>query len=197
MYAFIKGIVEYKEEGMLAVDTGGMGYNIRVTEQVFNSVKEGTQIMLHLVHTVSTQDNTHTLYGLSTREEKRMFLHLTAINRIGGKVALAILSALTLQEISAAVAMGDPKPFTRANGVGKKAAEMIVLELKGKLKDIAITSDEAQKIVSDMDDKQEAVEALIGLGFSEVQAAEAVEAVSVLADSTEELVVLALKRLGM
>lgn len=197
MYAFIKGTVEYKEDGVLAVDAGGMGYNIRVTEGSYQMIHEGDMVMLYLVHMVSSQDGTQTLYGLLSREEKRMFQLLTSINRIGGKAALAILSVLTLEEISAAVAMGDYKPFTKASGIGKKAAEMIVLELKGKLKDARMTSEEAQMIVSGMDDKQEAVEALVGLGFSEAQAEEAVEAVSVLADNAEELVVLALKRLGM
>lgn len=197
MYAFIRGTVEYKEDGMLAIDAGGMGYEVRVTEFVYMDTQEGGDVMLYLVCITNGTDGSRTLYGFQTRDEKRMFMHLISVTRIGGKVALAILSRLTLAEIASAVAAADPTPLSKVTGVGKKAAERIVLELKGKLTDVGITAEKAAQILDTFDEKQAAIDSLMGLGFSSADASDAVEAVSPLADTAEELVVLALKRLGM
>ena len=113
MYAFIRGTVEYKEDGMLAIDAGGMGYEVRVTEFVYMDTQEGGDVMLYLVCITNGTDGSRTLYGFQTRDEKRMFLHLISVTRIGGKVALAILSRLTLAEIASAVATADPTPPKR------------------------------------------------------------------------------------
>ena len=196
MYAFIRGKVEYKEEGLLAIDVGGMGYEVKVTDFVYMDTNDGDEVMLYLVCIYAT-DGSRTLYGLTSRDEKRMFNHLISVTRIGGKAALSIMSRLTVAEIASAVAADDPTPLSKAPGVGKKAAERIVLELKGKLKNIGITQESAAQILGSLDERQEAIDSLMGLGFSSADAAEAVEAVSPLADTTEELVVLALKRLGM
>ena len=194
MYAFIKGKIEHKELGLLEIDVNGVGYEVCVTDKVFSDCREGEDIVLYTAFIV--KEDANTLYGFETRAEKRMFYRLIGVYGVGAKYAMAILGAMTLPEIASAVASGDAKAFSRTPGIGKKTAERIILELKGKL-DFGFTPEQTVAIKENMDAKQEAVDSLMGLGFSMADATEAVNAVSVLADTAEEFVVLALKRLGM
>ena len=194
MYAFIRGKIEYKDAGILEIDSNGIGYEVLVTDKVFSDCRIGDEVMLYTAFIVKEDSNT--LYGFELREEKKMFFRLIGVSGVGAKFAMAILSAMTLPEIASAVASGDSKAFARTPGIGKKTAERIILELKGKL-NFGFTPEQTVAIKENMDAKQEAIDSLMGLGFSLADASEAVNAVSVLADTSEELVVLALKRLGM
>lgn len=194
MYAFIRGKVDYKDSGILEVDVNGVGYEISVTDKVFNDCRIGDEVMLYTAFIV--KEDANTLYGFEFREEKRMFYRLLSVSGVGAKYAMAILSAMTLPQIASAVATEDAKAFSRTPGIGKKTAERIILELRGKL-DLGFTPEQTVALKENMDAKHEAVDSLIGLGFCAADAAQAVDAVSILADTAEELVVLALKRLGM
>ncbi len=193
MYAYINGEVVHKGINQIIVDVGGVGYEIFTDTYTLNSLNTGEK---HKVYTyLKTSDDGTSLYGFQTLEQKSMFLKLIAISGVGPKAAMAVLSALKVNDIAAAVISGDDKAFLSANGIGKKTAQRLVLELKEK-----VDFDDAVGISADFsttatDAASEAVAALLGLGYTRQEALNAVSAVKSLGDTAEELVGLALRKM--
>lgn len=187
MYAYIEGKLSYTGDNFAVIDCGGVGYLVSTTPKVISSGTIGQTLRLY-THLVVKEDDM-SLYGFETSEDHAMFLRLISISGIGPKVGLAVLSAMSANEIASAVLSGDAKAFSRVNGVGGKTAERIVLELKDKKLSVIGTSYSANPV-------NEAIEALIGLGYRASDASAAVSSVSALADSAEDLMLLALKKLA-
>lgn len=135
------------------------------------------------------------MYGFVENDELSMFLQLLSVSGVGPKAALSILSAATVSQIALAVMTNDAKVLTKANGVGAKMAQRVILELKDKLKNTDIVSEEilAEDVIAD-DNTAEAVSALVVLGYSQQEAKKAV-AGSDMSLSTEEIVKQALMKL--
>ena len=127
-----------------------------------------------------------------------MFLRLIGVSGIGPKSALGILSTLSVHDISVALVTGDANALSRAPGIGKKTAQRLVLELKDKVSNDDLTghSDAAAFVPAAQSAQAEAIEALMALGYPSNEAAKAVAAVGSQADKTNDIVFLALKRLG-
>lgn len=193
MIAYICGDVLYKENDCVIVKAGGVGYEIRAPKHTLNSLNAGDNAELYTSFIVS--DAGLALYGFETLEEKRVFDKLRGVNKVGGRTAMSVISEMSVSQIASAVAAGDKKAFSRVPGIGAKTAELIILELKGKLS--PVSAEEASAVLEQADAKNVAIDSLIGLGFTQADSAAAVEAVSVLCDTAEDMVVLALKRLGM
>lgn len=195
MYEFIKGELCAIGENYLAVEAGGIGYKIFATQRFLQQAKKGQQTTVYTYLVV--REDELSLYGFQSLGERDMFLKLISVSGVGPKAGLAILSTLNTEEIARAILAADQKAFSRVSGVGPKTAARIVLELKDKMEveDAILGSIAAETegagAVSD------AVEALMGLGYQKAEALSAVSAVRELADTTEELTLLALKRLGM
>ena len=195
MYEFIKGELCAIGENYLAVEAGGIGYKIFATQRFLQQAKKGQQTTVYTYLVV--REDELSLYGFQSLGERDMFLKLISVSGVGPKAGLAILSTLNTEEIARAILAADQKAFSRVSGVGPKTAARIVLELKDKVEveDAILGSIAAETegagAVSD------AVEALMGLGYQKAEAISAVSAVRELADTTEELTLLALKRLGM
>ena len=131
MIYYVSGKVTILEPGLAVIDCGGVGYGCRVTAYTAAQLKLSTDARLFV--TESIREDAYDLYGFISREEQRCFALLTGINGVGPKAALSILSAGGPQNFTLAVMTGDEKMLTAAQGVGKKIAQRIILELKDKI----------------------------------------------------------------
>ncbi|MBQ3871817.1 MAG: Holliday junction branch migration protein RuvA, partial [Clostridia bacterium] len=137
------------------------------------------------------------LYGFATEDERKVFEMLISVSGVGPKAGLAILSDMDASETATAIISGDVSQFTKISGIGKKTAERIVIDLKDKIdKGMAVTQT-AGSGRKQRDAIDEAVDALVSLGYQKMQAINAVKSVSALGDTAEELILLALKRLDV
>lgn len=131
MIARLSGTVAEWDEARLVIDVNGVGYEVFAPLSTTSRVKMDTAVTLH-IHTVVRED-AFNLYGFVTRAERGMFLLLIGVSGIGPKVALALLSGLSLADLAGAVAREDVTMLSRVNGVGKKTASRLALELKDKV----------------------------------------------------------------
>ena len=130
MIYYVSGPVTILEPGLAVIDCGGVGYGCRVTAYTAAQLKLNQNARLYI--TESIREDAHDLYGFSSREEQRCYELLTSVNGVGPKAAMSILSSGP-QNFTLAVMTGDEKMLTAAQGVGKKIAQRIILELKDKL----------------------------------------------------------------
>ena len=201
MYSFIRGKIAYIEENAVDLDVNGVGYHINTPSRTAEEAASLTEMLLYTVLIV--KEDEMSLYGFETRQEKSMFEKLISISGVGPKAAQSILSGMTVQDIATALLAQDAKAFSRVNGIGPKTAGRIILELKDRV-DIsdAIGSPENTKVSAAVSagaetPQTEAIEALMGLGYTKAEAVSAVNAVTALGDTAEELTLMALKRLAM
>ena len=131
MIYYVSGNVAVLEPGLAVIDCGGVGYCCRITGFTAAQLKLNTNVRLYI--TESIREDAYDLYGFISKEEQRCFQLLTGINGVGPKAALSILSAGGPQNFTLAVMTGDEKMLTAAQGVGKKIAQRIILELKDKI----------------------------------------------------------------
>ena len=131
MLYYVSGTVTILEPGLAVVDCGGVGYGCRVTAYTASQLKLNQPARLYI--TESIREDAFDLYGFISREEQRCFELLTSVNGVGPKAAMAILSAGGPQNFTLAVMTGDEKMLTAAQGIGKKIAQRIILELKDKI----------------------------------------------------------------
>lgn len=131
MLYYVSGKVALLEPGLAVIDCGGVGYGCRVTAYTAGQLKLNQPAKLYI--TESIREDAFDLYGFSSREEQRCYELLTTVNGVGPKAAMAILSSGGPQNFTLAVMTGDEKMLTAAQGIGKKIAQRIILELKDKI----------------------------------------------------------------
>ena len=199
MLHYIKGTLAMKMASEIVVEAGGLGYEITVpANSSVYLAHEGDQVTVYTAMMVREDDVS--LYGFGDKNELDTFRKLITVSGVGAKAAIAILSAMPLNEVHQAIILEDAKSLTRANGIGKKTAERIVLELKdkfGTLEEAAlpqgVQAPAAASVSSDA--RTEAANALIALGYTK---GEAVNALAMVPDAdltVEEYIKQALKRL--
>lgn len=181
MIAFVKGKIDDLTEENVVVDTGSFGVNVRISTGTAASLPGiGGDIKLY-TYTCVREDAFH-LYGFLTRDDLEIFKKLITVNGIGPKGGLAILSVMDADALRFAILSGDTAAIAKAPGVGKKTAERVILDLKDKisLEDTSIHKEMVQAQTSPSGEshvRNEAVEALIALGYSPGEALKAVKAV--------------------
>lgn len=197
MYYSIKGTVLLSEANLVVIEAGGMGYQIHTSYPSARSVRPGETVMLYTC--LQVREDAMDLYGFTTKQEKECFQLLIAISGVGPKAALAILSSVTPDQLALAVMAQDEKALTVAQGVGKKLAQRILLELKDKL---AAGMEAASggtagvaAIPTAGSAMEDAIAALMVLGYPRATAMNALQGVDAAGKSTDELVRAALKRL--
>lgn len=183
MIARLHGTVVDRGPDCLVLDVSGVGYLVYVPPGVVAAAVQGKETTLH-THLVVRED-AMTLYGFVDQHEQRLFQTLIGVNGVGPKVALALLSIMSADDLSFAIASGNAAALARAPGVGQKLASRVVLELRGRLAaaPIAVPGVESEEVVA----------ALMSLGYSQAEAVDAVARVELPADApVEEKVRLAL-----
>lgn len=196
MYAYIDGIVAEKTKDAIILEAGGIGYYIFVSGATLSACPAAGQKMKLYTTMNVRQDNTIEFMGFYSKEEKAMFTRLCGVTGVGARMAMAILSAMSLRDLSVALVTGDAGALTKVPGVGKKTAQRLVLELKDKVEDSELTGASVTPRVAEQGAEAEAVAALISLGYASAEAAKAVSMVADKTDKADEMIFLALKSLG-
>lgn len=203
MYAYIKGTLAEVAEDAVVVEAGGIGYNIKVstaTAELLPGV--GNEVKIYTYTLV--REDAFALFGFLTRDDLEIFKKLIAVNGIGPKGGLAILSVMGADDLRFAVMAGDAKAIAKAPGIGAKTAERVILELRDKIsledtlkglgEPVAAAGAGALAQGGDNLMKREAIEALVALGYSASDATAAVKKVEIAEDTTSETILkLALK----
>ena len=200
MIAFLNGTIAAKGQSEVLMDVGGIGFQASCSTNTLSTLPQKGEACLLWIY-MSVRDDGVDLYGFSSQEEKRMFLRLTGISGIGPKTALQILGCMPLKDLTLAIMTGDTAMLARAPGIGKKTAQRIALELKEKVTEADLESLHLEKAVPAAELKQtdavnEAVQALVSLGYTSSEAARAVSAVSAQSDDAGELIRLALRAMA-
>jgi Holliday junction DNA helicase RuvA len=181
MYAYIKGKLEAKESESVIIEAGGIGYRISTSLSTLEALGQlGQEVKIHTY--LYVREDTMSLYGFATNEELGMFKLLLTVSGVGPKAALSLLSTISPSKFGLAVITDDVKTLTRAQGIGNKTAQRIILELKDKISKEQVALNKDGGFVND--DKStgrsrlsEAVSALMVLGYSAAEANKAIAAV--------------------
>ncbi len=182
MIAYIKGIVEDITEDNVVIDVHDIGCNVKISADTACRLPGIGEFVKLYTYTLVKED-AFSLYGFLTRDELELFKLCITVSGIGPKGAQAILSALDTDSLRFAIMSGDVKAIAKAPGVGKKTAERLILELKGKisLEDTYVGSQIAAQggnlSVADSAQKREAVEALVSLGYGQSESMKAVNSI--------------------
>lgn len=195
MYAYLKGIVADKGQNELVLDVNGVGYLLSVSMNTLQETPPQGETMKVYTY-LSVREDAMELFGFATREERSMYLKLLSVSGVGPKLALAILSAMPLRDLTLAIVTGDATALSRAPGVGKKTAQRLALELKEKVSQSDLESAPMPSGASfpiQEDAAVEALAALQALGYTPAEAARAIGQVRGQSDSANELVRLALR----
>jgi Holliday junction DNA helicase RuvA len=171
MIATLSGEITGIEEDALIVEIGGLGIRTYVPATLKEKLKVGEKIFLH-THFVLRED-AMSLYGFETQAERELYALLLSVNRVGPKLALAILSSLSLDTVKRAILNEEFEILNRVSGVGKKTAQRIVLSLQDKLK----PTDTLAEVAAMSDTDGEVLAALTALGYSVVEAQVAIQSI--------------------
>ena len=197
MIYYLSGPVTILEPGLAVVECGGVGYGCRITAFTAGQLKLNQNTRLYI--TESIREDAHDLYGFSSREEQRCYELLTSVNGVGPKAAMSILASGP-QNFTLAVMTGDEKMLTAAQGVGKKIAQRIILELKEKIggasMELDFTAGPVAAAPAQQGNAALANAALQELGYSPAEIAQALKGVDPKA-STEDMIRHALRAMVM
>ncbi len=199
MIGYLKGKIKYLSAEYVLLETGGVGYEVMCSGAAFSrlsGVREGAEGEIYTY--LQVKEDGISLFGFAAPAEKELFLRLTSVQGVGAKLALAMLSAMRPQDISASIAAADSKRLSSVKGVGKKTAERIILELHGKISADELLGGEGGAIpraaVPENSEDEDAISALMGLGFTRQESTRAVErARGSGAGSVEEIISAALR----
>lgn len=195
MISSLRGTVLGTAAGQLAIEVGGIGFSVHITGGHAASLREGAEALVHTALVV--REDSMTLFGFATREELHVFDLLTSVNGVGPKSALGVLAALTPDEIARAVADDDDRAFRAVSGIGPKTAKLIVVSLAGKLVPTASAPAQAAPTPAAASLADSVIVALVGLGWSERVAGEAVDEIISHTDEAQRESVPALLRLAL
>lgn len=203
MFYYLEGTVALIEQELAVIDCGGVGYACRTSQNTCSAIQAGKKARLYTY--LHIREGACELYGFAEQEELNCFKMLLSVSGVGPKAALAILSSAPLSQLALSIITGDTKFLTRAPGIGKKIAQRICLELKDKLAKEQETRHSGGGIIMTSavqsqteNPVQEAVSALMVLGYSQAEAMRAMEGLPVGQDvSAEDLIRACLKKLAV
>jgi Holliday junction DNA helicase RuvA len=189
--ASVRGEVLVRRPDHVVVESGGVGYRLSVSAETLKAVPaRGKQATLH-AHLVA-RDDSLSLYGFASEEERDLFLHLTSVSGIGPKVAIAILSGGPPRELLRAIAAGDAKRFQAVPGIGKRTSERLIVELREKIADELSEGVPAAIDGDESDPRVLARDGLVGLGYTVPEAEKLLDGAE--GETPEELIGAALRR---
>ena len=196
MSGFVQGKVDAISEDNVVIDTGGIGYNVRISAKTAQELPGiGQEVRLYTY--TSVREDGISLFGFLSRDSLDIFKKIITVNGIGPKGGLAVLSVMSADELKFAIISGNAQAITKAPGIGKKTAERVILDLKDK---ISVEDTQIRKEISSYDGlpqtgkaQSEAVEALTALGYSATDALHAVRQI----EHAEEMDVEAILKLAL
>lgn len=203
MFYYVEGKAALVEQGLAVVDCGGVGYACHASQNTISAIKVGQQARLYTY--LYVREDIFDLYGFADQEELSCFKMLIGISGVGPKAALAILSVAPPSRLALSIITGDEKLLTQAPGIGKKIAQRIVLELRDKMAKEQMENPVAQSAAPTLvqagkgggvNHTQEAVAALMVLGYSQAEAFHAMEGLTLDGMEAEDIIRQCLKKLA-
>lgn len=195
MFGYIKGKVAEITEGTVVLENGGIGYEIICTAAAVARLSEEKEGVVYTY--LQVKEDGVSLFGFDTKEEKQMFLKLISVSGIGPKMGVTILAGMRIADLATAIATSDVKTLSKIKGLGKKTAERIILELRESVSKEELKTSAKETAVPFATDDEDAVIALMGLGFTGMQARNAVLSAKGLGAKTiEEVIAFALRSLS-
>ncbi len=195
MIGSIKGVILLKQAPQVLVDCNGVGYEIETPMTTFIELPEiGSQISF-FTH-LQVRDDAHIIYGFKYLDERSLFRTLLKVNGVGAKLALAILSAMTVHDFERCVTTEDSDALVKIPGVGKKTAERLVIEMRDRLIDVTNTASMEPNKVKSNNAKEEAFDALLALGYKLSEVKKIMSSIKVGNEKSEDIIRKALKRVG-
>ncbi len=199
MYSFITGTIEEKQENLIVINNNGIGYEIFASTMTVNKVApvgEEAKIYTYL----HVREDAMQLFGFSNKQEKDVFLSLISVSGIGAKTAIQMLSYISAPELVNAIIFGDVKLIASIKGIGKKTAERILLELKNNINQLnGITLENYGDFPDNNLDESaidEAVNLLVNMGLTKMDAVKIIKKVAEPNDTTEMIITKALRNMG-
>ncbi len=174
MISRLRGEVIEHDGTKVIIDCAGVGYGVEVAVDEQSKLTIGTSADLFISENI--KEDIHDLYGFAKKSRKLLFVLLTSVNGVGPKAGMAVMNIGNESQVRSAIATGDIKFITSAKGVGKKVAERIVVDLKNKVGFDA--SDDATDFLGEVPTSDEAMQALVSLGYSSADAAERLRGIS-------------------
>ncbi len=174
MIEYVRGTLEDLTPTMAVVECGGVGYGLSISLGTFSAIQGKHEVKLYAYEVI--REDTYQLWGFATKSERELFLQLTSVSGIGAAMARMILSAFSPAELVEIISMGNDRALKGVKGIGPKAAQRVIVDLKDKVLslDIAPTNTTSQQSVVNPEVQQEAVAALTMLGFSPAPSAKVV-----------------------
>lgn len=193
MYEYIKGALIEAAPTYAVVESGGIGYYINISVNTYSQISQAKEVLLFL-HLIVRED-AHLLYGFATKEERKMFRQLVAVSGIGANTAGVMLSSMTVNEIVGAIMTENVNAIKSVKGIGLKTAQRVIIELKDKVGGVEVVDTMLGNNATTI--KEEALAALVMLGFVKTQAAKVLDKIIAGGGITtvEQLIKLALKQL--
>ncbi len=203
MFYYLNGELTVRETGMCVIDCGGVGYKLTISlltsELIHSKINQKVKLYTHL----AVREDGVELFGFASNEERSCFNYLTSVSGVGPKAAISILSSMTPDAFSLAVCTEDIKTISKAQGIGKKTAARIILELKDKLSKDIVTftptdkeNQELYKSAAKNTTLAEATEALLVLGYDKNTVLNALKGIDTAKNDVGEIIKLALKKLA-
>lgn len=197
MYAYLKGTITFRNPAFITLEVNGIGFHVNIPLSTYTAIEGREQATIYTYLIV--REDAHTLYGFATQTERNMFAQLIGVTGVGATTAQLILSAMSVDEVRAAIIGEQAHVLQRVKGIGAKTAKQIILDLKNKLTKEA--PDGVPVLLPSVDNavREEALSALISLGFNRIAVQKALN--QVLKDSpnvekVEDLIKMTLKALG-
>lgn len=181
MYAYIDGKLVFKSPAYIIVEAGGIGYHINISLNTYSSLANAERCKIFTW--LHVKEDAHTIYGFADEGERKLFLHLISVSGIGPNTGRMMLSSITPVEIQQAIVQADINLIQRIKGIGAKTAQRLVLELQDKLKKEG--GDSLITVFKNITAKDEALSALVMLGFAKTAAEKALD--TALRNATEDL----------
>lgn len=191
MIGFLHGRIATKTAPAVTLDVGGVGYELEAPMSTFlnlPAVGETVHLITHLV----VREDAHILYGFATDEERRLFRNLLKVSGVGPKIALGVLSGMSVEGFTRCVLAEDVAMLTRIPGIGRKTAERLIIEMRDRVNALPAAPGFAGR-ASGGDPQSEAFDALVALQYKPAEASRLLKAIEVGTHSTEELIRLALQ----
>ena len=195
MYTYIEGKLTEHNPACVTLDCGGVGYEIHVSLNTYAKIKDKAQVRLWIYQAV--REDSLLLFGFADKAEKELFLQLISVSGVGANTARVILSTLSPEATANAILNGDVKKIQSVKGIGMKTAQRIIVDLRDRLSKRELPLEDGSLLPQLREERQEAVAALVTLGFAKAAVEKAVD--SLLAASpgaaTEEIIKQALRML--
>lgn len=195
MFSFITGIIESKENNIAVINCNGVGFELNVSDTtIYELANVGELATIHTY--MAVREDAITLFGFASKEEKSVFLKLTSVSGIGGKMAIAILSAMPVTDLINAITTENIRLLSSIKGLGKKTAERLVVDLKNSFDEIQLSmlKPTTNHVINNA--VEEAIDTLVAMGLTRFDATAIVKNVATQEDSAEDIIKKSLKNLN-